>query len=199
MQPTPQIRFDEVKRECWNEALHTYGLAEIFRRKQKVLDKRINFISLLGIIIPGLVGATAMGYGLKFNMLSAMITVGAFLLIVQLFLSILALVYKWSDKMSYANESISENSRLSDDFRKLAANQSIMLPELEQQFQILSTRSESRSQQDNKIDIEEAENRFGMRHALRNFKRKCAGCGEVPISLNPTKCDVCGNFSFHSF
>ncbi|MDQ2768923.1 MAG: hypothetical protein M3Y54_00275 [Bacteroidota bacterium] len=199
MQPTIQTRFDEIKRECWNEALHAYGLAEIFRRKQKVLDKRINFITLLGVIIPGLVGATAMGYGLKFNMLPAMIAVGIFVLIIQLLLSILALVYKWSDKMSYANESISENSRLSDDFRKLGANQAIVLPDLEQQFQILSTRSESRSQQDNKVDIEEKENRYGMRHALRIFKRKCAGCGLEPISLTPTDCDVCGNFKFSNF
>lgn len=36
--------------------------------------------------------------------------------------------------------------------------------------------------------------RKGTRAALRKFRRRCAGCGQVPVSMTPNKCDIRGNF-----
>ncbi|MDR3625278.1 MAG: hypothetical protein P4L45_00510, partial [Ignavibacteriaceae bacterium] len=61
-------------------------------------------------------------------------------------------------------------------------------------YRLLKIENDFRIDRDNQQYITEKEKRMGMRAGLRQFKRACAACKQVPVSLKSTNCDVCGNF-----
>ena len=44
------------------------------------------------------------------------------------------------------------------------------------------------------LEVTDKEKRIGMRFGLRELSRKCVGCNEIPLSMNTSNCDICGNF-----
>lgn len=58
----------------------------------------------------------------------------------------------------------------------------------------LKTKQDARDIQDEKHSISEADEKRGMRYALRNYQRTCVSCGQVPTSMTSTSCNICGNF-----
>jgi len=108
--------------------------------------------------------------------------------------SIWALSYRWEDGFAYALESLSANRTLFEKYAALARNPPLSPEEAEQLFNLIKVEDQARSSLDEQQGISGEEERMGMRAALRQLEKPCAGCGEVPISLSPSDCDVCGKF-----
>lgn len=184
----------ELRKDCWNNALHTFGTAYIFRKKAEKYKRLISSLKFFGIAVPLTIGATASGYGLDSEILKWVIFAAAPLTILQLIVSLLALVRKWDDELSYSYESASEHSEISIQYENLAKYPPNVKSVFQDKIGKLETQQKSRDKQDDKHSIIEKEERMGMRYALRKYQRNCAACGETPTSMTPTSCNVCGKF-----
>lgn len=191
---TTEQRFDKLRTTCWNNAITSFGIAYIFDKKAQRHGFYTNMLKVFGIVVPVAVGATALGYGLDSGVLKAMIALAIPLSIIQLIFSVFAVVHKWDDELAYAYESSQDLSLLSESFKKLGNLPPDNFKELDEKFEILNTRLKARTQQNSKHTLKEWELRMGMRYALREFQRKCVGCGEIPVSMISTNCDICGKF-----
>lgn len=191
---TPEQKFEKLRTTCWNNAITSFGIAYIFDKKAQRHGFYTNMLKVFGIVVPVAVGATALGYGLNSIALKSVIALAIPLSIIQLIFSVFAVVHKWDDELAYAFEASQDLSLLSDSFKKLGNLPPDNYKDLDQKFEILNTRLKARTQQNSKHGIKEWELRMGMRYALRDFQKKCVGCGEVPGSMKSSNCEVCGKF-----
>lgn len=187
---------DELRADCWNEALHCFGTSYIFETRTNRLRRRLRFLTFLGVVVPSAIGAAATSFGVGSRWTTAFLVIGAVVGLVQLVMSVWALSYRWEDDFAYASESQSANRVLYCRFKELATRTSDQCEyELaRRQYELIQTESSSRSGSDEKQGITEKEKRMGMRAALRQMRRPCAACELVPTSMDATNCDVCGRF-----
>ena len=186
---------NKLRQECWDNALHTFGFEYIFNKRALRYSKYVNSLKVLGIIVPVTVGATAIGYGYESIFLKWVITLAIPFTIIQLIISVIAVVNKWDDELAYSYEASVDHSTLSSEFRTLGNRPPEDYEELKRLYDLILTRYNNRQDQDNKHNIKEWELRMGMRYALREFKRECYGCNKIPISMESSDCDVCGKFN----
>ncbi|HUX59547.1 MAG TPA: mobilome CxxCx(11)CxxC protein [Bacteroidales bacterium] len=184
---------DELRKECWNNALNAFGTAYIFRKKAEKYKKLTSRLKFFGIAVPLTVGATAIGYGFNSEILKMSVILALPLTIIQLIVSLNAIINQWDNELSYSYESASENLVIALGYETIAKNPP-KKSDLIVEMQVLKTKQESRDMQDDKHSISERDERMGMRYALRNYQRPCAGCGIVPESMIATECNICGNF-----
>lgn len=185
---------EQIRQECWDKSLHTLGTSYVFLLKANTFKKRIRFISVLGVVAPLLLGATAAAYGQNSIITTLALTITAPIVVFQIVFSGISLVYKWDDLFAYSLESQSDNRIISDNFKNLGKYSASDINELEKQFDILKTKDNARTIQDEKIKFTDKENRKGMRYALWIRQKECATCKLVPTSMTPTNCKTCGNF-----
>lgn len=183
-----------LRTDAWDKAIHSFGNAYIFSKRADFYKKWIRFVTILGIIVPLTIGATASGYGFNSEILKQTISISIPLTIIQLIISVFALVNNWSDNLSYSLEATNDYGNLSEKFKKLGKYPPNETHILKQQVEITETKYNSRNAQDSKYCIKERELRKGMKYALREFQRPCLGCKKTPVSIIPTECDVCGKF-----
>lgn len=183
-----------IRREAWDKAVHSFGKAYVFGKRAEFYKKWIRFLTILGIIIPILIGAIATSYGLNSPILKNVINITIPVTIIQLIISVIAIVNNWNDYLSYSLEATNDYGNLSETFKKLGKNPPSGEQILEHKFEILDTKYLLRTEQDSKYGLKDRELRKGMRYALREFQRECVGCKEIPLSINSTDCEVCGNF-----
>jgi mobilome CxxCx(11)CxxC protein len=74
--------------------LHCLGTSYIFSLKAKTYKTRIRIITILGVVVPILIGATATTYGQSSTVLTIAISITALLAILQAVLSAISLVNK---------------------------------------------------------------------------------------------------------
>jgi mobilome CxxCx(11)CxxC protein len=177
-----------------DNSFHSFGKAYLFEKRARHYERLISLLTVLGIIVPVSIGATVLGYGINNDFLKIIITFAIPVSIFQLLISIISVVYKWSDELSYANESAQEHYFLSDRFKKLSEFPADSFIENDHQFEIINTRLKSRIEQDSKHNIKDWELRMGMKYALREYQKECTGCNIIPISMEYTDCPVCGKF-----
>jgi len=180
--------------DSWDKAIHSFGKSYIFGERAKFYKNWIRFLTFLGIIVPVLIGAVAAAYGLESSISKLIFKIALPFTILQLIISVIALVNKWSENLSYSIEATNDYGNLSEAFKKLGKNPPEEIRDLEHQFEILETKYTSRTEQDSKYSLKDRELRKGMRSALREFQRKCIGCNTVPLSIKSSNCEVCGNF-----
>ncbi len=183
-----------LRQDCWNQALHAFGTAYIFERRAKKIGSKLKILTFLGIAVPLSVGALVLSWGADSKAIPYITFLAGILGFVQLILSVWAIVAKWQDNYTYSQESTSSNYRLANKYELLAKYQSDDEKEQRINFDLLATESSARDDLDIKQGISEKEKRRGMRAALRKYKRECANCKLVPMSLEPSDCPVCGNF-----
>lgn len=186
--PTSQIRS-----ECWESAFHLFGTKCIFEQRTHALRLRLRLLAFLGIAVPAIIGSSVAAFGTDFAGLTIVLTIGSIVGIFQLVTSIWALTAKWDDGFAFANEAMVSNQQLSTAFQSLAKNPATELEVVKSKFDLLNVEKISRDSQDERQGISPAEKRFGMRAALRQFRRCCVCCKKIP-PIKPSKCDVCGNF-----
>ncbi|MFT5914562.1 MAG: mobilome CxxCx(11)CxxC protein [Bacteroidia bacterium] len=183
-----------LRNDAWNKAIHSFGKAYIFSKRARFYNRWIRFVTILGVVVPVMIGATASGYGFNSEILKHTINISIPLTIIQLIISIFALVNNWSDYLSYSLEATNDYGNLSEAFKKMGKNPPNEIKYLKHQLELLETKYSLRGDQDSKYGLNERELRKGMRYALREFQRKCIGCDKIPLSNEPTDCGVCGNF-----
>lgn len=188
------IKEEEIRKECWEKSLHALGTSYVFQLKTKFYKVWIRIITILGLVVPLLLGATVAAYGQKSEILGLAILIAAPISIFQIVLSGISLASKWDDQLAYSLESQSENRKISEEYETLAKYPPTDISELEKMFAIIQTKDEARIRQDEKISFSAKENRKGMRYALWIRKKECATCKTIPSSMTPTKCETCGNF-----
>ena len=185
---------EKIILESSDKAFHSYGFSYIFERRISYYLKFINLLKFFGIIVPLVIGAIALGYAQYPKVLIIAVIIGTPLLIIQLVISAISLVYKWDDELAYAFEANNEYNTLYDEYIKLFKFTDKDNTILEKKFEVLLARSKARELQNSKHKLSEKELRKGMRFSLREHKKECYGCGQIPLDMYSTNCGICGKF-----
>ncbi|HVV74057.1 MAG TPA: mobilome CxxCx(11)CxxC protein [Verrucomicrobiae bacterium] len=188
-----------LRQRCWTEAIHCYGTAKIFEARTLILRHRLRVLAFLGVGVPLSVGAAVTSFGIDSTLTPWFLGAASVLSVVGGILSAWALTNRWEDELSYAADSMTANRILSEEYSKLASSTNVGLSKVREQLNLLEKENSTRSSFDEKQGITEDEKRMGMRAALRQFQRKCATCGIVPTSMEPSNCGTCGNFKVRRF
>jgi mobilome CxxCx(11)CxxC protein len=191
--------FNKLRSKCWDNSLHSFGHGYIFDKRAQRYGRYVNWLKVFGLLVPAIIGATAIGYGYNNVILKDAIILAIPITIVQFIFSVLAVIYKWDDELSYSFEASQAYNNFWDKFKKLGEIPPKEYGELERRYDLLNVEVISRNQQDTKHNIKEWELRKGMRAALREFQRNCVGCNEIPQSMESKNCNVCGNFKYTLF
>jgi mobilome CxxCx(11)CxxC protein len=154
----------------------------------------LRILDFLGIVVPVTVGGIVLSFGAEPRYLPYIVVPAGILSIIQLVMSVWSLVARWQDALVYAEESVSSNHRLSREYESLGRNLPDKLADLKLRYSLLEKENQLRNEIDNKQGLTEKEKRAGLRAGLRRFQRPCVVCGQVPQSMKPSGCDVCGNF-----
>lgn len=191
---TGQPAYDAVRSQCWNEAIKTYGTSHIFKQRARRFRIKLQVLSFIGLGVPLAVGIIVLSFGTEPDALPLVLTVAAILGGIQAVVSLWSLVSGWNEAHAYARVSVGANDALSNAFKTLAQNPPASYDELKARFDLLQVESQNRTQLDLDQGVQDPEQRMGMRAGLRQFERRCSGCGKVPTSMESTDCGVCGNF-----
>ncbi|QRV32403.1 hypothetical protein I6J39_34070 (plasmid) [Streptomyces californicus] len=185
---------DDLRRECWDAALHAHGTAHIFQKRAVALRRKNDMLSYVGFAVPLVIGALAGTFG-QADLWVVVITVGSVITAVQLVVSLWSVIKQWPGELAFASASTTANESLAMRFAGLGANPPSTLKELRTQFEKLQVEDSGRRHMDNDKGVTEKERRRGMRHALRKYQRACAACQQVPTSMETTStCGVCSQF-----
>lgn len=179
---------------CWDKALYSLGTSYIFNRRSAKLRHRLGLISLLGIIVPLTIGVFVLSYGIQSKLLEYLIYISIPLLLFQVIFSGISIVYKWDDELAYSYESTTKNRELSEQFENLAKLPPEDLKDFLNDYNKICISEKFRNELDDRRNITDKEKRMGLKYGLRNYQRPCVSCKIIPMSMESTKCPVCGNF-----
>ena len=187
--------YAKLRQECHHYSYDCSAMRFIFESRATKLRNKVTWLKALGIIVPALVGSTALGYPLDSVFLKNLILFAIPVTIFQFVLSVWATIAKWEEGLAYSYEAVQSYSTLFTKFHDLANYPPSQFSSLKKQFDGIVTESSLRSQQDASHNVKEWEKRMGMRFSLRLHQCKCVGCEVKPLSLDSTNCDICGKFS----
>lgn len=190
-----QTPFDLLRIECWNKTFHTFAWEYIFNERAKSYSWKSNWLKVLGILVPAMIGATVISYEKLPEVKNASIALLTIISLIQFGLSILAIIYKWDDELSYSYEASMAYNSFNRRYKTLAQVPPNDYVEFKGLYDILDAESNARNQQDAKHNIRAWEKRKGMRYALRENQKQCVGCKDTPLSMDSTNCDICGKYS----
>lgn len=187
--PTSIPEQEQVQQDCWTRAIHAFGTAAVFERRAARYRRLVRVPAFLGVAVPVVVGGMVLSFGTEQASLPAIILVAGILGLVQLVMSVWALVAQWESTLAYALESASENHRFATEFEKLAKDPTT---DLRVRFEMLDSTYQARGHADVRQVVSQAEKRFGLRSGLHRFQRACVACKLIPDPEDPTGCSVCG-------
>jgi len=185
---------NSTAQDCWNRACDCFATAKIFEKRALEYRKKLNWLSYLGIGVPAVFGGMALAWGKGVLDNRIVMFVIAIAGIVQIAMSVAALIHHWAEEHAYSNRSASTNFQLSDEFKILAPQSVSPPPNFQHDLDKLLTRDRSQTTLDNEKHVTDQEKSRGHRHALRQFQRTCAVCNQKPTDMNPTNCKTCGDF-----
>lgn len=188
-------QFATYRKLCWNNAVDAFGTSYVFQQRAHKLKTRLQWVNYVGVGVPLIVGSLVLSFG-QFSLLPVAITVASIIGIIQVAVNLWSIIGQWVEEHSYAVSSAAANDSLSVRYRELGENPPPELDGLRQRYEQLQVEDTMRRNQDLQHDIKGFEQRMGMRAALRQFQRKCAACKQVPTSMKPSDCGVCGNFKY---
>lgn len=188
---------EQRKQEEWKRAFDAYGTSYVFTKRAESIRLPMRILTFTGLALPILVGLVLSKFGSDSGVSTVVTWVTFGVGALQVLLSLWSLVAGWNESLAYSNESMTHNAQLSTSFMEVAQARDVEEPI---RFNLLKVADQSRRDADQKKGITEKEIRRGMRAALRQFKKACAGCHEVPtsmdlkVNLKSKKCGVCGNY-----
>jgi mobilome CxxCx(11)CxxC protein len=182
-----------LRARCWNQRVECFGTAWIFERRAALLRKELLALSYASLILPVLVGGIGLTYGAAAIPTWLIFGAGAVGLVL-LVISAAATVYSWVDALMYATEATTSHLRLSRAYENLAHWPPDDLRDFQHRVELLDAEYQTREDQDARRDVSPAEQRAGMRWALRQFQKECSGCDSAPIDMTPGDCPVCGRY-----
>lgn len=183
----------KIRVDCWDKALDCFGYSYIYSKKNESLNIWLRLTKLLGILIPVLLGGLLSSYYLtNKDLIELALKITTPIALLQLCVSAYLSIIGSEDKVNlYSTKSV-EYSLLNSEFERLAKLPPDNEKDLQNIYDILLERERGISK--TSFNVSDKERRMGMRIGLRNYRRNCAGCNEIPTSMTPTKCPVCGNF-----
>jgi len=187
-------RIDELRQEAWARALDAYGTAYIFDVRARRLKKRIKLLTFAGIATPLIVGGVAVAGLPVSGLLPVVVTVAGVLGILQLAVNAWSLTSDWSGSYAHAIQSMITNQQLTAAFKRMATHPPGDVTQFRQALDLIEVQDSAQRERDSAQQILLAETRMGMRAALFERGKECAGCSLKPTSMTPTECGVCGDF-----
>jgi len=178
------------------QAFHAFGYEYIFTKRANKYRNYISSLKGFGVGVPATFGVFVLSYGLNSKISNALLVIAIIATIIQFVFSLFAIFAHWDEKFIYALEAIQSHNNLYNKFKKLADYPPLTFDELNVSFEILNSEYNLREQQDAKQGVKEWELRKGMRFSLREHRKLCYGCNEIPLSMESTDCNICGKFSF---
>jgi mobilome CxxCx(11)CxxC protein len=185
---------DILRQDCWTQALYAFGTAAIFERRAKILGRSLKGLAFLGIGVPLTIGGVVRSFSGALHYLEFALWIAGMAALAQLILTAWSLINRWQDRHAYALASMVDNYKIAQKYEHLGKNPPDDLTEFKFRQELLNAESSTRDTLDYQQGLSDKERRRGMRVALRQYQRPCAGCHEVPKSLKPTNCHVCGQF-----
>jgi mobilome CxxCx(11)CxxC protein len=185
---------DVICLDCWNRAIYAYGTGAVFQKRAKRYGGYIRFLAFMGIVVPALIGGVVIGFGADASYLKLILGAAAAVALIQLFFSVWALSYKWDDKLSYSQESATDNMALASAFEELGKLGANPPPDLDVRYVVVKTKDEARRTSDTKQAVSDKELIFAHRTGLRQYQRPCVECKKIPQSMESTDCPICGRF-----
>ena len=182
-----------IKQNCWDKALDAFGYSYIYSKKVEKLNFWLRLSKVLGILIPVLVGSVVASYLTNKEVVDFVVLITTPLTIFQLIVSSYLTIVGSDEKVNTYSLKIAEYSILNSDFENLARLGDENDPiKLQHNYEILVERERGISK--GNFEISDEYLRLGMCAGLREYRRTCAGCKKVPVSIKSSECDVCGNF-----
>lgn len=183
---------DDYRRRCWDAALHAYGTSYIFQKRAERLKRKTDVLTWVGLAVPLLTGALVGTLG-SYKLWGAAIAAGSVIAAVQLVISLWSVVKRWPEELPYSSASATANDSLASRFAAFGEDPP-GLAAMRIQFEKLNVEDTARRDRDSEKNVTEKERRMGMRAGLRKFQRPCAACHQVPTTMDPSNCGVCGQF-----
>ncbi len=184
----------ELRRKCNDNALYAFGKAYVFEQRSHVFHRRLILLNFLGIAVPILVYGIIAPVNLTPCTQNVIITAASVASTVLLVLSAWSLAANWEQQYSKSLQSQMDFSELSRLYKELGVTTLVGLQEYKAEVARLDSLTEKADRLAMELRMPDEEKRMGMRAALREFQRKCAGCGTVPTDITSTPCNICGNF-----
>ncbi|MEU7902187.1 mobilome CxxCx(11)CxxC protein [Actinoplanes sp. NPDC049118] len=198
----PQGAVDDggsIRFEIWDRAFYATATASTFEYRAELLKRRLRLLNFVALVVPVIVGSLALGYGAGFRYLSVAVAIGAAIGIGQLVISLWAVVAAWVENYGYAITSLIDNQKIARDLEALVQKPTSDSKELQRRFDLIKVADDARQAQDYAQGLTDEEKRRGHRAALRKRGMKCSGCGEIPMSMAPSECGVCGQYKTKKF
>ena len=184
---------EEFRKQAWNSAFESFGTAYIFERRAAKYRQRLTVLNFLGIVVPLVLGGTVATFGT--NIKPFFIAALGIVSIFQLIGSAWSLNAKWDDAYADARESMVANIKLRRQYEQFGRNPPTDATEFKLRFEVLEAVANQQEEDDLKQGVSDQERRMGMRAALRQYQKRCIRCDRIPSSMQPSNCEVCGNFS----
>jgi mobilome CxxCx(11)CxxC protein len=186
---------NDARASIRQDVVDAYASYFLFNDRVRRLRFRIQAMSFLGLVAPLLVGAAATSYGFTSNVTVVFIALAAVANIILAPLSLWALISKWDDQLTYSIGSAAENRKYWDMLRTIYDDKSIGDDEANKKTQQVRQLAAERNKTDDEQAVSEREKRMGHRAALRQMRLPCIECKQIPTTIKPTKCSICGSFS----
>lgn len=184
----------KLRQQAWDKALSEAGMGHVFRDRATDLSKSVRTTKVLGVLVPMIPGAIVLSY--EVDGIAVQVSKWVFS-VLSVFLAYRfgrSLALGHDDKLNYYYESASHHSSLAEAYTRVAQDDSLSEEDIRVRLADLNGEQRVRDQQDDKHNITAKDERKAMRYGLRQFGRKCEGCKEVPTSLSPSNCNICGNY-----
>jgi mobilome CxxCx(11)CxxC protein len=182
---------ETAKKTCLDKAFAAYGTTKIFESRAQKLSRGRTLITYLGIVVPLVVGATAMAFGVDSPWFPVLVALAAALGIAQIVTSVWAIVARWDERCIHALESVRANTKLFNLWSRLELSGS---SQLEKEIADALKIDQEQEDKDLAHGITEQEKRYAMHEALFYFRKPCVACRRIPTSKEPLDCDMCGNY-----
>lgn len=177
---------------CLNKELDSYGTSRVFKQRMDKLFFKRNLVTYLGVAVPALVGASALAFGTK--VFEFLVYPAGVAVVIQLGVSLWAIVAQWDGKFAYAVNAMQANLRICQSWKSLRANPPPNQQDAQDAFDLLSAEDGRQEAADLTQNIKDSEIRYGMRMSLYQYRVACAVCKLVPENPKPTDCHTCGKF-----
>ncbi|MCZ2810225.1 hypothetical protein O2W15_02135 [Modestobacter sp. VKM Ac-2979] len=189
-----QSSLHRLRSEAWDRAIYAAGTAYIFEIRVAKLRRKIKLLTFFGFAAPLAVGLLVLGYGLDAPFLPVVLPVTIAAAAVQLVIALWASLSNWSEDLERSVRSLLANEALRQRFEDLGRTPPESEELLRHGLDVQRVADEAQRQQDHVIGVSAKDKRRGMRAGLLRYVRPCASCKEVPTTMKPTKCGVCGDF-----
>jgi len=183
---------DKIRQDCWDKSLDAIGFGYIYQIKIKKINFWLRISKILGIVIPVFLGGVLTSAYNSENYLELVVLITTPIALFQLVLSTILTINGADENILKYSTKAAEYSVIETEFRQLARYPNDNEFEYLKKYEILIEREKGIGK--GNLEVSDKEKRIGMRFGLRELSRECVGCGKTPLSMKPTKCDICGNF-----